>query len=215
MIGFALELDRADEIAAGPGGEPALDQRQEPRRVADDIRKQPIDRADRARVEREGAVQPVLDPGQARDCRRQRRLVDADDMRPQCAARPSSSRRGCCRDRDTSRPARAGTRLRSAPPKVSDRRGSAARCGLRQSGSRRSETRWCSAVPPASSRHRAGSMSRAGHWAAAFRRRAALRRPWAAVLGSRRPAGRVWRHRAPSCAGLRAVVPPRRISRRF
>ena len=89
MIGFALELDRADEIAAGPGGEPALDQCQEPRRVADDIRKQPIDRADGGWIEREGAVRPVLDPRQARDCRRQRRFVDADDMRPHALQGPA------------------------------------------------------------------------------------------------------------------------------
>jgi len=62
VIGFALELDRADKTAAGPGSEPALDQCQEPRWVAHDIRKQPVDRPKRARVERKDALEPMLDP---------------------------------------------------------------------------------------------------------------------------------------------------------
>src|SRR6266404_3216947 len=63
MIGLALELDRADETAAGAGAEPALDESQEPLRITHDIREQPVDRSDPARVKREGALEPVLDPG--------------------------------------------------------------------------------------------------------------------------------------------------------
>ena len=59
MVGFALELDRADKAAAGAGGEPSLNERQEPRRIAHDIREQPIDRSDRVRIECEGALAPV------------------------------------------------------------------------------------------------------------------------------------------------------------
>src|SRR5207249_4154415 len=42
VIGRTLELDGADKMPAGSGGEPALDQRLQPRRIADDVRKQPI-----------------------------------------------------------------------------------------------------------------------------------------------------------------------------
>src|SRR5262249_53062071 len=62
VVGLALELDRADIPAAGVGGEPALDQRQEAGRVANDVREEPVDRPDRVRVERKGALLPVLDP---------------------------------------------------------------------------------------------------------------------------------------------------------
>src|SRR6202022_840005 len=62
MIRLALELDRADETAAGAGGEPALDERQEAGRIAYDIRKEPVAPPDLARVERERALQPGPDP---------------------------------------------------------------------------------------------------------------------------------------------------------
>jgi hypothetical protein len=78
VIGFALEFDRADETAAGPGTEPALDEREKPPRVAHDIGKQPVDVTDRVWIEREGALAPMFDAGQARDFGRERRLVDAD-----------------------------------------------------------------------------------------------------------------------------------------
>src|SRR5271169_5852014 len=93
MVRRALELEGTHETVAAPGGKPALDQRQEPRRIAHDIRKQPVDRADRARIEGEGALEPVLDPGQARDIGRQRRLVDADDMRPHALQSPAPAAR--------------------------------------------------------------------------------------------------------------------------
>src|SRR5437660_3823916 len=66
VVGRTLEFDRADKVSAVSGREPALDQRQEPRRIAHDIGKQPIDPADRTRVEREGALLPMLDAGEAR-----------------------------------------------------------------------------------------------------------------------------------------------------
>src|SRR6516164_6387755 len=93
VIGLALELDRTNEAAAGPGGEPALDECQEPRRIAHDIREQPVDWPDRARVEREGALVPVLDLGQTRDRGRERRFVDADDMRPHPLEGPAPAAR--------------------------------------------------------------------------------------------------------------------------
>src|SRR6516165_11195455 len=89
VLGRPLKFDRADKIAAGRGGAPAFHEGQEPSRVADDIREQPVDRADRTRIEREGAVEAVLNLGQSRDRGRQRRLVDADHMRThalQCPA---------------------------------------------------------------------------------------------------------------------------------
>src|SRR5713226_5237314 len=46
MIGLALELDRADKAAAGTGEKPALDEREEPCRIARDIAEEPIDGAD-------------------------------------------------------------------------------------------------------------------------------------------------------------------------
>src|SRR6476646_11622527 len=80
-VGRALELDRAKIAPAGAGFEPSLDQPVEPRRIAYDIREQPIDRAERMRLEREGADLAVIEPGQRRDARIERRLVDADDAR--------------------------------------------------------------------------------------------------------------------------------------
>src|SRR5258707_4899713 len=93
MVGFALELDRADKTPAGPGVEPAFDQRQEPRRIAHDIREQPIDRPDRARVEGEGALAAVLDAGEPRHLGRERRLVDADHPRTDLRQGPAPAAR--------------------------------------------------------------------------------------------------------------------------
>src|SRR5437868_1172801 len=95
VVGRTLEFDRADEVAAGSGGKPALDQRQKPRRIAHDIREQPIDRSDRMRVERESALLPMLDAGDAGDFGGERRLVDADHPRAdllQCPAPAAGAR---------------------------------------------------------------------------------------------------------------------------
>ena len=154
----------------------------------------------------------MLDPRQACNFRRKRRLVDADDMRTHLLQCPAPAPWAAA-EIETPFPW-AGIRSGSAPPEASDKRGSAVRCDLRQSGSRRSETRWCNVAPRASSRHRAKSISRAEPWVAAFRRRAASLRPWGAVLGSRWPAGRVWARRGPSCVEARAALPPRPKSRR-
>ena len=89
-------------------------------------------------------------------------------MRPERLTRVQSSslslrvpyaRRGCCRDRHAAHRARAGCQSGSAPPRASDRRGSAARCGPRQSRSRHWEMGSCIAPPPAWSRGRARSTS--------------------------------------------------------
>ena len=52
---------------------------QKPRRVADDVREQPIDGADGVRIERESALGDVLDTGAPHYLGRERRLIDADD----------------------------------------------------------------------------------------------------------------------------------------
>src|ERR1051325_11010184 len=41
VVGRPLEFDRADKAAANPGLQPALDERQQPRRIADHVGKQP------------------------------------------------------------------------------------------------------------------------------------------------------------------------------
>src|SRR5579859_7983975 len=88
MVGDALELESADEASAGAGLEPALDEPQEPCRVTDHVREQPIDRSECLRIEREGALAPHVHPGHGRDGGIERRLVDADHPRAQHREHP-------------------------------------------------------------------------------------------------------------------------------
>ncbi len=212
VIGLALELDRADKIAAGAGGEPALDQCQEPRRIADDIGKQPVDRPDRARVERKGAVEPMLDARQARDPGGERRLVDADHSRAHLLQRPAPAA-GAAAEIEADLPcpgpsADQGQRLPQfqigaarRPGMVLDKADLAVR--KRARAMRRREHR---------RRRRARSTSRAAPSAAASRKPAAWPRLWAAVPGSASRAGAEPAHRPPNCAGSRAISPPHRRS---
>src|SRR5688500_8382058 len=62
-IRLALELDGAGKAANGPCLEPFPDQREQARRIADDVREQPIHASDRPRVERKGAFVALLDVG--------------------------------------------------------------------------------------------------------------------------------------------------------
>src|SRR3954463_508423 len=89
MVGRPLELDRADEAPAGPGRQPTLDERQQPRRIAHDIAEQPIHGPDRSRVKREGALTPVLDAGHPRDRGVERRLVNTDNARAHLRQSPA------------------------------------------------------------------------------------------------------------------------------
>ena len=160
------------KLAPGAGREPALDQREQPRRVADDVGEQPIDLAERARDRaRRRSRGGISTPGSAAISRRERRLVDADHARAQPLAAPRSSRRGCCRDRGSARPGAGAARAASAPPRASGRRGSAGLVGPRRSAPRRSGTGSCSAPPRTIRRARAASTSRAA--GAARERRAA------------------------------------------
>src|SRR4051794_6788109 len=53
MIRLALEFERADEVAHQTRHQPALDQRQQPRGIADDIAEEPVDGPDLGGVEGE------------------------------------------------------------------------------------------------------------------------------------------------------------------
>ena len=66
VIGLALELDGADEIAHQARRPPRLDQPQQARRIAGDVGEQPIDGADAFRREGEGAFAA---PFHSRHCR--------------------------------------------------------------------------------------------------------------------------------------------------
>src|SRR5215813_7089675 len=46
VVGLALEFEGAHEIAGQAASQPAVDQLEQPRRVADDIAEEPVDRAD-------------------------------------------------------------------------------------------------------------------------------------------------------------------------
>src|SRR5579872_2089625 len=88
MVGGALELERADEAPARARREPALDQPEEPCRITDHVREQPVDRTDRARVQAEGALSTHFHARHGRDRGIERCLVDADDAGTQFRQNP-------------------------------------------------------------------------------------------------------------------------------
>ena len=65
-IGLALEFERADEVARQPGSEPALDESEQPRGIANDVAEEPVHGPDRGGVEGEGAGPADLDAGEGR-----------------------------------------------------------------------------------------------------------------------------------------------------
>src|SRR5215468_760240 len=67
VIGLALEIEGADEIGGASTLQPALDEAQEPRRVADYVAEEPVDRADLVGCQGEGARLPERDVGQPGD----------------------------------------------------------------------------------------------------------------------------------------------------
>ncbi len=100
------------------------------------------------------------------------------------------------------------------PPTASDRPGSAARCGLRQSGFRHSGTGSYSLARRAMCWRRAGSRNRAARAAPASRIAAASPIRPAIAPGSASRGDGVAAHRPPNCAGSRAISWPRRRSTR-
>ena len=81
------------KFRVSPRFQPALDQLQQLRRIADDIARQPIDRPDVLRLQCEGAHGAVVDAGQGGDLRNQRRPVDGDDPRAQGLQHPAPAAR--------------------------------------------------------------------------------------------------------------------------
>ena len=93
MVGRALELDRAEHPAARARRQPLAHQPEQALGVTRHVAEQPVDLAERARGEGERALQPVLDAGQRRDPRVERRLVDADHARAELMQRPGPAAR--------------------------------------------------------------------------------------------------------------------------
>lgn len=87
-ISFALEFDGADEVFDQAGPPPLLNQLQEPGRIADDVRKEPIHRPDLLWFQGESVLfqRPDLGVGAQVGC--QGGLVDADDLAPQLSQNP-------------------------------------------------------------------------------------------------------------------------------
>ena len=79
VIRHALEFDRADEVLHQAGGAPAFDQAQQPRRIADDVGEQPVDRADALRLQRKGTFPAPRDARQRSDPGFERRLGERDN----------------------------------------------------------------------------------------------------------------------------------------
>lgn len=101
VVGWTLELDGADEVAAGPGGQPALDQAEETGRIAGDVGEQPVGGKG---LQREGAGAARLDIGERGDGGGERRLVDRDDAGAEPGQDPApAARTGAEIDADLAR----------------------------------------------------------------------------------------------------------------
>src|SRR5205823_14050171 len=91
--GIVLSLELTYKTTAVSRRKPALDQAQEPRRIADHVGEQPIDWADGGGIERERALGDVFDPGEPRHLGRERRPIDADNARTQSRQSPAPAAR--------------------------------------------------------------------------------------------------------------------------
>src|SRR5688572_26765452 len=92
-VRLTLELDGAGKAANGPGLEPFPYQREQARRIADDVREQPIHAPHRSWVDRKGAFEALFDVGQARDRGIESRLVDAEHLRAEPLQHPGPAAR--------------------------------------------------------------------------------------------------------------------------
>ncbi len=125
VIGLALELDRADKVPDQSRRAPALDQPQQPRRIADHVPK--TARSTGPTLAGSRCERTLAPPFDARHCgylRIQRCLVDRGRQWRRGAPAPTSSHPAKRRDRGSVRPAAASGAIAPVPPTVSDRRGS-------------------------------------------------------------------------------------------
>ena len=108
VVGPGLELERADHVAAGIGGQPFPHGLQQAVRVADHVREQPVHLAHMARLKAEAAAQAVVDAGHGRHLGRQPGLVHAEHAAAQPPQHPGpAARRGAQVDAQFPRRGRA------------------------------------------------------------------------------------------------------------
>ena len=215
VVGRTLELDRAYKPPAGavrqasarPMQGAVADSRRHPRTASRPGRA----RRGRGQMRFPAAARCLATP---RSRGASGALSTLTTCAPSLLQRPAPAAGAAAEVEAESRPAAAAARSRSAPPIASDRRGSAARYGLRQTAPRRWETNSCRAPPPRSFRHRARSTSRAVLRAAARRTSGAAPKPWAIAAGSAPPGDAAPGRRPPNCAGSRATALPHPKSRR-
>lgn len=179
VVRLALELQGADEVACAARIEPAADQCQQTRRIADDVREEPIDRRLGGGSSPNALVPTQVTPGKAAiagpaaPCRSPSRWHPAPGS-------PRSSRRGWRRGRCRSLRVQGRRRCGSAPPTASDRRGWAGCRDLRRRSRRHPASGWSNGRRPASGRVRARSSCRVERSAGARERPAASAAPAAA-----------------------------------
>src|SRR5262249_26381655 len=90
-----LELYSTDEPPGSARLKPFLHQRQQSFRIAHDIRKQPIDRPDLARIKRKSARAAICHAGKSAHVSIESSLVDAENAAAETLQNPCPAARAC------------------------------------------------------------------------------------------------------------------------